>query len=80
MFHELSHGEQRLVLIARALIKTPLLLVMDEPTQGLDENNREMVLKFLFRIVNSNQTTILYVSHRDDEHLPIFKQVVDIKG
>lgn len=77
-FRDLSHGEQRLVLIARALVKSPLMLIMDEPTQGLDEMNRELVLSFLKKLASSGQTTILYVSHREDEHLPLFEQVLEL--
>ncbi|MDY6982985.1 MAG: ATP-binding cassette domain-containing protein, partial [Pseudomonadota bacterium] len=46
-FKLLSYGEQRLVLIARALVKQPALLILDEPTQGLDDINRHRVLYFL---------------------------------
>lgn len=77
-FHSLSHGEQRLVLIARALVKSPLLLVMDEPTQGLDEQNRALVLSFLDKLAESGQTTIVYVSHREDEHLSLFQNVLSL--
>lgn len=73
-FHSLSYGEQRVVLIARALVKGPLLLVLDEPTQGLDEPNRHALLSVLERIASLKYTTILLVSHRDDEMLPLFGQ------
>ncbi|REL25570.1 ATP-binding cassette domain-containing protein [Thalassotalea euphylliae] len=78
LFHDLSHGEQRLALIARALVKSPLLLMLDEPTQGLDENHRTLLLSFLERLAADQQTTILYVSHREDEHLPLFTQRITI--
>ena len=78
LFHDLSHGEQRLVLIARALVKSPLLLMLDEPTQGLDESHRALLLSFLTRLAADRQTTILYVSHREDEHLPLFTQRITI--
>ena len=56
-FQSLSYGEQRLVLIARALVKSPLLLVLDEPTQGLDELNRERILGFMSAIEARRHST-----------------------
>ena len=73
-FQSLSYGEQRLVLIARAMVKSPLLLVLDEPTQGLDEINRQRILNFLECIEDRQHSTLLFVSHREDEYLPLFKQ------
>ena len=73
-FQSLSYGEQRLALIARALVKSPYLLILDEPTQGLDELNRHRVLNFIEHLVEQKHSTILLVSHREDEHLSLFKQ------
>lgn len=73
-FRSLSYGEQRLALIARALIKSPYLLILDEPTQGLDELNRHRLLNFLEHLAEQQHSTMLLVSHRKDEFLPIFKQ------
>lgn len=61
--HHLSYGEQRLVLIARALIKQPPLLILDEPCQGLDDLSREMVLAFIRRLSEQERITLLYVTH-----------------
>lgn len=63
----LSYGEQRLVLIGRALIKQPPLLILDEPCQGLDDVSREMVLAFISRLAQQKQMTLLYVTHHEDE-------------
>ena len=78
-FHSLSYGEQRLVLIARAMVKSPLLLVLDEPTQGLDEINRDRILSFLTTIEARRHSTLLFVSHRQDEHLSLFRQHLHLK-
>ncbi|MCM2284239.1 MAG: ATP-binding cassette domain-containing protein [Desulfobacula sp.] len=73
-FRDLDFADQRLVLIARALIKLPRLLILDEPTQGLDESNRKAVLDFIETIAGENICTILYVSHREDEFRDFFIQ------
>ena len=69
-FAELSFGEQRLVLLARAMIKHPRLLILDEPCQGLDEINREMVLKLIDYIGTNGVTQLLYVTHHPEDHVP----------
>jgi len=71
-FRTLSYADQRLTLIARALIKLPDLLVLDEPTHGLDRANRNAVLDFLGQVVMQKLSTILYVSHREDEFRDFF--------
>ncbi|HEY0963927.1 MAG TPA: ATP-binding cassette domain-containing protein [Pseudomonadales bacterium] len=75
-FKLLSYGEQRLVLVARALVKQPALLILDEPTQGLDDINRHRVLYFLDHLSSQSHTTIIMASHRQDEFLPLFKRHV----
>lgn len=71
-FRKLSFGEQRLVLIARALVKVPELLVLDEPTQGLDGGARTRLLDFLATLAAMKLSTMLYVSHRQDEYRSFF--------
>ena len=77
-FGQLSYGEQRLALIARALVKSPLLLILDEATQGLDELNRYRVLRMLEQIAERRHSTMVFVSHRRDEFLPLFVQRLDL--
>lgn len=69
-FRTLSFGEQRLILIARAMIKQPRLLILDEPCQGLDTTNLELVLKLIDYIGQTGKTTLLYVTHQDDDTVP----------
>lgn len=73
-FSTLSFGQQRLALIARALVKQPPLIILDEPTQGLDDLNRHLVLASLESLASLQRTTLIFVSHREDEHLSLFKQ------
>jgi molybdate transport system ATP-binding protein len=68
-FNSLSYGEQRLVLIARAMVKHPPLLILDEPCLGLDDMNRQLVLALIERICASGETTVLYVNHRTEDHI-----------
>ena len=77
-FKQLSYGEQRLVLVARALVKQPALLILDEPTQGLDDVNRHRVMYFLEHLSSQHRTTIIMASHRLDERLPLFRHHLDL--
>lgn len=63
----LSFGQRRLALLARALVKHPLLLILDEPCQGLDIENRRMVLNVIELIAGNGFTNILYVTHFQEE-------------
>ena len=62
-FARLSHGDRRLLLIARAMVKRPPLLILDEPCLGLDDANRQRVLALIGRICAGRDTTVLYVNH-----------------
>ncbi len=79
----LSYGEQRLILIARAMVKRPDLLILDEPCQGLDVANRERVLALTDRIGGQTATNLLFVTHHPDEapdcisHVLTFQQAPD---
>ncbi|MHA6310646.1 molybdate ABC transporter ATP-binding protein ModF [Pantoea sp. S-LA4] len=66
-FHSLSWGQQRLVLIARALVKHPTLLILDEPLQGLDPINRQLVRRFIDVLIGEGRTQLLFVSHHAED-------------
>jgi molybdate transport system ATP-binding protein len=68
-FQSLSYGQQRLLLVARALVKRPPLLVLDEPCQGLDPINRALVLEVIDRIASTKLTQILYITHEPEDRL-----------
>jgi molybdate transport system ATP-binding protein len=65
-FARLSFGQQRMVLIVRAMVKSPRLLILDEPCNGLDADNRRQVLNLL-DIIGAGPAGLIYVSHRPDE-------------
>lgn len=69
-YHELSFGQQRLVLLARAMVKQPLILVLDEPCVGLDDYHSQLLLDMVDIIAKQGRTQILFVSHSAD-HIPL---------
>ncbi|MFH7826939.1 molybdate ABC transporter ATP-binding protein ModF [Kluyvera chengduensis] len=66
-FHSLSWGQQRLALIVRALVKHPTLLILDEPLQGLDPLNRQVVRRFVDVLISEGKTQLLFVSHHAED-------------
>ncbi len=69
-FLKLSDGEQRLVLLARAFVKDPDLLVLDEPFHGLDLKNRLMATEIIETFKKRKNKTLIIVSHYKDELPP----------
>ena len=68
-FNKLSYGDQRLLLIARAMVKHPPLLILDEPCLGLDEINRQLVLALIEKICAGTETSVLYVNHHPEDKI-----------
>lgn len=66
-FTQLSYGEKRMALLARSMVKSPDLLILDEPCQGLDQENRRRVLDMIEKIGARTDTNLLYVTHYQDE-------------
>ncbi len=77
-FRRLTFAEQRLVLIGRALIKRPKLLILDEATQGLDDVHRNSLLDLLEDVADKKISTIIFVSHRKDEQRSFFGQHIQL--
>jgi molybdate transport system ATP-binding protein len=65
--HSISTSLQRLTLLARALVKNPPLLILDEPCQGLDLHQRDQFISLIDHICAGTDKTIVYVSHDEDE-------------
>lgn len=66
-FLQLSSGEQRLVLLARAFVKDPELLILDEPLHGLDLFNRRLVKDVIETFCHRNDKTMIMVTHYKEE-------------
>jgi molybdate transport system ATP-binding protein len=69
LFCLLSAGQQRMALVVRAMIKHPPLLILDEAIAGLDDHYTFLVVSLINKIAAEKTTTILYVSHRNEEGL-----------
>lgn len=70
-FMKLSSGEQRLVLLARAFVKDPQLLILDEPLHGLDLVNRRLVKDVIETFCERRNKTMVMVTHYEEELPPI---------
>ncbi len=66
-FLKLSSGEQRLVLLARAFVKDPELLILDEPLHGLDLHNRRLVKDIIEAFCERKNKTMIIVTHYKEE-------------
>lgn len=77
-FSSLSYGEQRAILILRAAVKCPPLLILDEPCHGLDEGQRSLVLHLLETIAATGTTTLLHVTHDPTEVLPCERHILEL--
>ena len=67
IFHDLSIGQQQRVLLARAIVSNPQLLILDEPSTALDAQSREMFFKLLDELNKKHGVTILLITHDTGE-------------
>ena len=77
----LSQGERQRVLIGRALMARPRVLILDEPCAGLDPAAREHFLQFLQRLgAQKNSPTLVLVTHHVEEIMPVFSHLLVLKN
>ena len=77
----LSQGERQRILIGRALMAKPAILILDEPCAGLDPAARERFLQFLQRLgQQKNAPTLVLVTHHVEEIMPVFSHVLILKS
>lgn len=77
-FGHLSHGQRQLILIARAMVKSPEILILDEPFQGLDIKNRTKMLDVFEYIGSQTRTNLIYVPNQDEEKLNCITHVLNM--
>ncbi len=65
--HEISSGIQRLIFLARALVKNPPLLILDEPCQGLDFQQRKQFISIIDQICTDTKRSLIYVTHNEED-------------
>jgi len=75
-FRQMSYGEARRVLLARAMVHRTKLLILDEPCAGLDIPTRE---HFLIMLEKLSRTSMIYVTHRIEEIMPCVTHVLFLK-
>jgi iron complex transport system ATP-binding protein len=77
----LSQGERQRVLIGRALMAKPRVLILDEPCAGLDPAAREHFLQFIQRLgAQKNSPTLVLVTHHVEEIMPVFSHLLILKN
>lgn len=75
-FRTLNEVQKRLILIARAMIKHPPLLILDEPTAALNETGAALIVSLINKIAASGSTSVLYVSHKEEVGLELFNELL----
>lgn len=68
-FQDLTEGQKRLLMCARAMIKHPSLLILDEPTAGLDDASAHLLVSLVQKMARESRTAIVFVSHREEPGL-----------
>lgn len=77
-FHQLSYGQKRMILLARAMVKSPALLILDEPCHGLDISNRRRILEVI-EMIGETPTHLLYITNHKEEILDSITHVMRLQ-
>jgi len=77
-FGWISHGQRQLVLMGRAMVKSPMLLLLDDPCDGLDMSNRGKVLQTLEFIGSRTDTSLVYTTHHREEIVPSTTHIMQL--
>src|SRR6185437_12904924 len=77
--HSISFGLQRMILLARALVKNPSLLVLDEPCQGLDEEQSRQFVCLIDHVCTNSNKTLIYVSHEGSNIPACIQKVLQLE-
>lgn len=79
-FRDLSGGQQQRVLIARAICSTKNVIILDEPTNGLDPTIAKQIYKMLHKLNKDKKITVIMVSHDIDRAIKFCNRIVEIKN
>lgn len=79
-FNDLTAGQQRIVLVIRAIVKLPPLLILDEPAAGLDDDNTEIFAQLINALAALKKMAIIYISHRNEPKIQPEKVIELVKG
>ncbi len=77
--HSISFGLQRMILLVRALVKNPSLLVLDEPCQGLDEEQSAQFVSLIDHVCTNSDKTLIYVSHEENNIPACIEKVLQLE-
>jgi len=77
--HSISFGLQRMILLVRALVKNPSLLVLDEPCQGLDEEQSGQFVSLIDDVCTNSNKTLIYVSHEENNIPACIEKVLQLE-
>ncbi|MPQ44045.1 metal ABC transporter ATP-binding protein [Clostridium tarantellae] len=75
----LSGGQQQRIFIARALMGNPKMIILDEPTTGIDEKTQEEIYKLLYKLNKENNITIVTVEHNKNTALKYSSHILELK-